>query len=587
MRRLLLTVLVGGSVFSWSDIAFSMPDQKGLLTHLKREKARSSMGKDWRLLHEMAKTYPKSLTLTVSKESKNPASFETGSAQKMHFGEKRLSAFRKDVKEWVRVVHTKIAYGLYHHGRREFFRALLPALEKYVVGEASDVRALLNFHYYIDTLSPPIEEVAAFQDRFLKPKYAAEYKNSKIAFYKEYLGWLKKEKDDLSKGVPLSQTDYKELNRKIQNAESRLKHWQDKKVDFSKRAYTSHTLDEVMGIERLKALGYTGRGVLVAVMEPPAYYESKEERRLPTHQDLQKRLHATSDAPAALHGTHVSGILVSRARTIFDRVGVAPKATLVYKEAPATQTTDVYYQTAQGLTTQKPKEAHRILVKSVPKAKADDALASAIESLTKQGIRLLNTSMIYSVGPRTRQALQGFSRQGGVIVKAAGNGGVRLSDPMRVKSGDLTADQEYQLGVDMGLFKVVLSDPLLKNAYLFVGNMNTPTTLDKTSNKAGFLEKRFIAAWGTDISSTVRYKDRRKQTGTSMAAPMVLGGIALLTEAYPHCGAQVLAQNLLDATVKLLPHEDFGQGRLNVAAAFEMSARTCGLPKAPVEKEIK
>jgi hypothetical protein len=583
MRRLLISFVVGASVFSCASKASSMPEQKNLLTHLKREKARAPMGKDWRLLHEMAKTYPKSLAMTVVPSDKSTASLKGESRQEARFGEKRLKAFRKKIQEWVKVVRTKIDHGLYHHGRREFFRNLLPALEKYVVNEVSDAKALLNFHYYIDTLSPPIEEVAAFQDRFLKPKYAAEYKESKIAFYKEYLSWLKKEKEDLSKGMPLSQTDYKELDRKIEHAEARIQHWQDKPVAFEKRSHASYTLDEIMGIERLRALGYTGRGVMVAVMEPPAYYESTEERKLPVHQDLQKRLHENSDAPAALHGSHVSGILVSKARTIFDRVGVAPKATLIYKEAPATQTTDVYYQTAQGLTTQKPKTSKRILVKSIPKAKADDALASAIEGLTKQGVRLLNTSMIYSVGPRTRQALQGFSRQGGVIVKAAGNGGVRFEDPMHLANGELTSDQEYQLGVDMGLFKVVLADPLLAKAYLFVGNMNTATTLDQTSNRAGILAKRFIAAWGTEIASTIRHKDRRKQTGTSMAGPMVLGGLALLSEAYPRCNPQVLAQNLLDASVKLLPQEDFGQGRLDVAAAFEMSARTCGLPQAPVD----
>ena len=572
------------------------------LIHFKRTKAHSFVGKDWQTLKSLAQTYPRSLATNYEQSTRQLAQMDAqkkkaGGRSIAHpplydrvksqrdFSWRKLQAFKRAVGEWVLLVQTKIDHGLYHHNRREFYRDLLPAIEKYVLKE-SPSKGLTGLHYYVETLSPPRDENASFSERFLKPKYAKEYQERKVKFYQDYKGMLIKERTSLALDPVKNKVALGRLDEKISYVGQRIEHWKTKEPSFDKRGRASFTLDQVMGIEALKEMGYQGRGVLIGILEPPPYYETPKERKAPVHEDLKKRLTTPSSAPAALHGSHVAGIVVARARSVYDRAGVAPKATLYYKESPADQSTDIYYQTAQGLSVKPPPGKVRTLVTSMPRAQADALFAKALSEMTAAGVRFLNTSMVYSAGPLTTKALKEFAASGGVIVKASGNAGVRLESPMNLNTGQLDNIQEYQLGVDLGLFKSILADPALKKTYVFVGNMDSATTFDKSSNRAGILQERFVCAWGTNILSTVRDKDRRKLTGTSMAAPMVLGALALLQEAYPGCGPQVLAQNILDTAVSLGPARNFGQGRLDLAAAFEMSAQSCGLPSPPVQKDI-
>jgi hypothetical protein len=585
----------------WGEATIPAAKQEATLTHLKRVKAHSFVGKDWQTLRSLAQTYPRSLATNYEQSTRQLAQMDVQKKKagaravaqpplydrvksQRDFSRRKLQAFKRAVEEWVLLVQTKIDYGLYHHNRREFYRDLLPAIEKYVLKE-SPSKGLMGLHYYVENLSPPRDENASFSERFLKPKYAKEYQERKIKFYQDYKGILEKERVPLALDPVNNKSVLGRLDEKIASVAQRIEHWKTKESSFDKRGRASFTLDQVMGIEALKEMGYQGRGVLLGVLEPPPYYETPQERKAPVHEDLRKRLSAPSSAPAALHGSHVAGIVVARARSVFDRAGVAPKAILYYKESPADQSTDIYYQTAQGLSVKPPTGKVRTLVTSMPRAQADALFSKALGEMSAAGVRFLNTSMVYSVGPLTTKALKEFASTGGVIVKASGNAGVRLESPMKLNTGQLTLIQEYQLGVDLGLFKAILSDPDLKKTYVFVGNMDSATTFDKTSNRAGILQDRFVCAWGTNVPSTVRDKDRRKLTGTSMAAPMVLGALALLQEAYPGCGPQVLAQNILDTAVSLGPARNFGQGRLDLAAAFEMCARSCGLPVPPAQKD--
>lgn len=602
MRAFLFFFFITLHSLTFAKTTAPLSQQEANLIHLKRTKGHSFVGKDWQTLKSIAQTYPRSLATNYEESTRQLAQMEAqkkkaGGRAIAHpplydriksqrdFSWRKLQAFKRAIGEWVLLVQTKIDHGLYHHNRREFYRDLLPAIEKYVLKETPS-KGLTGLHYYIETLSPPRDENASFSERFLKPKYAKEYQERKVKFYQDYKGMLEKERTPLAQNPDKNKAALERLDEKISYAAQRISHWQTKEPSFDKKGRASFTLDQVMGIEALKEMGYQGRGVLLGILEPPPYYETPKERKAPVHEDLKKRLTAPSNAPAALHGSHVAGIVVARARSIYDRAGVAPKATLYYKESPADQSTDIYYQTAQGLSVKPPAGKVRTLVTSAPRAQADALFAKALSAMTEAGVRFLNTSMVYSPGPLTTKALKDFASSGGVIVKASGNAGVRLESPMNLNTGQLNKIQEYQLGVDLGLFKAILADPVLKKTYVFVGNMDSATTFDKTSNRAGILQERFVCAWGSNILSTVRDKDRRKLTGTSMAAPMVLGGLALLQEAYPGCAPQVLAQNILDTAVSLGPARNFGQGRLDLAAAFEMSAQSCGLPSPPVKKDI-
>ncbi|MCA0370734.1 MAG: S8 family serine peptidase [Proteobacteria bacterium] len=571
---------------------YAASDMEKSAARLVKEKKGQSLGQDWYALLTLSQDYPKSLSTSYTQALQQIADFERLKAHtaakvapspeykkakgRRDFAAKQLRFFRRSLNDWVGRVRTKITYGLYTDHRREFYRDLLKAFDLYVLKE-KDTKALVNVHFYVETMTPPSNEGASFEERFLKPKYAAEYQARKVKFYEDFLALLHKARAPLLADAAANKEGLASLEADIAKTKAKIAKWQAKTAAPATRA--QFTLDQVMGIEAVKEMGYTGKGVLLGVLEPPPFYETTAERKAGVHQDIKKRLHAASSAPAALHGSHVAGIVVSRAKTIFDRAGVAPKATLLYKEVPSDDRGVIYYQGPKGLVTKEPAGTTRTLVTSVPSAAWDTLFAGRIEDMMTAGVRLINTSMVYSVGPKTRASLAKFASQGGVIVKASGNAGVRMALPITLRARQLDWVQEYQLGVDLGLIKAVFKDAKnLAPAYIFVGNMRSAKDFDDTSNRAGVLAPRYVCAWGTNVPSTVRDKDRRAQTGTSMAAPMVLGALGLLLEAFPSCSPQTLAQNILDTAVSIGPERNFGHGRLDLTAAFEMSAKSCGLP---------
>jgi subtilisin family serine protease len=137
------------------------------------------------------------------------------------------------------------------------------------------------------------------------------------------------------------------------------------------------------------------------------------------------------------------------------------------------------------------------------------------------------------------------------------------------------------VGIDSGFYSTLRLNPELMKHVLIVGNLKDAENLDKSSNQAGDFKGRFISAWGTDVASTTTPFDREKMTGTSMAAPMVTGALALLIEAFPRCDAPTVAQGLLDAATPLPYAEITGQGRLDLTSAFTLLQQVCGIAHTP------
>ena len=81
-----------------------------------------------------------------------------------------------------------------------------------------------------------------------------------------------------------------------------------------------------------------------------------------------------------------------------------------------------------------------------------------------------------------------------------------------------------------------------------------------------------LVAPGVNISTTDLYGLYYAATGTSLAAPHVAGGLALLLSAYPDLSADQQTAALINAAVDLGatgPDNNFGYGRLNVQAAYQ------------------
>jgi hypothetical protein len=81
-----------------------------------------------------------------------------------------------------------------------------------------------------------------------------------------------------------------------------------------------------------------------------------------------------------------------------------------------------------------------------------------------------------------------------------------------------------------------------------------------------------MVAPGVDIRSTDLYGLYMSATGTSLAAPHVSGGLALLLSAYPNLTAAEQSAALLEGAMDLGlagPDNDFGYGRLDLWAAYQ------------------
>jgi hypothetical protein len=80
----------------------------------------------------------------------------------------------------------------------------------------------------------------------------------------------------------------------------------------------------------------------------------------------------------------------------------------------------------------------------------------------------------------------------------------------------------------------------------------------------------YLMAPGSYVASTDKDGEYRLNTGTSMAAPMITGAVAVIKQMWPHMKGQNLAKLLLNTGNKDIPNYDVnvhGQGVLDLAAA--------------------
>ena len=200
----------------------------------------------------------------------------------------------------------------------------------------------------------------------------------------------------------------------------------------------------------------------------------------------------------------------------------------------------------------------------------DAAFAKAIDYFRENGVSIINTSLALMVGNRTKAAIQRFAKAGGIVVKSAGNSNVLMSH-----LGIRDPDPESNFVLNSQLFKMLADDEKFAGNFLFVGGLDeTFQKLSKTSARSGDIApNRYLAAPGSDVRSYdyANQNATKLGSGTSFAAPMVAGILALLKEAFPKCTAKVLAGYLLDNAESLGLNQFFltGKGRVNAKKAYE------------------
>ena len=215
------------------------------------------------------------------------------------------------------------------------------------------------------------------------------------------------------------------------------------------------------------------------------------------------------------HGTHVAGIVAARQNNGIGVSGVAPEATIL-----------------------------PVKILDANMAGNTDTLARGIRYAVDKGAKILNISVNTDVATATIQgAVKYAGQQGAIVVASAGNNGRNI---------DLLPS-----------YVASLTDP----AVITVGALNSADKLWAQSN-TGLLSVD-LAAPGVQIVATTRGSGYQSRTGTSAAAPVVAGTIALLAEAREDLPMTALKSIVLASTKRDdLLATLLGGGRLDAGAAM-------------------
>ena len=306
----------------------------------------------------------------------------------------------------------------------------------------------------------------------------------------------------------------------------------------------------LIGGDRVWSEGYTGRGVRVAVVDTGVWSD---------HPELRGRVAASKsfvpgeDADDLEgHGTHVAGIIASNGEVYR---GVAPGASIVNAKVLDKHGTGDF----------------------------DDVMAGIIWAVNTCDADIVNISLGFSeVSQDFAEAALKFSswmldqmQRGVVFVAAAGNEGKRGYETVNFPA------------IAPGVIAVAASDKRLRvtnysskgseRIEKLVGELKPTITAPGGLGSAANLREKVISTFPAYIDSPRKVDDLHAAlSGTSMAAPHVSGGLALLFEALNERGARrgerySLAVGALLHTAKKLDAGRYeqGWGFLNLPGALE------------------
>jgi subtilisin family serine protease len=172
------------------------------------------------------------------------------------------------------------------------------------------------------------------------------------------------------------------------------------------------------------------------------------------------------------------------------------------------------------------------------------AVCQAVLAAMDRGVDVINLSFVQDARPRVLdEILDEASRRGIVLVSGAGNGVTDGSGPGPTNDLPFPADDHRVLGI---------------------AAVGADGTLADFSN---YGPEVALAAPGVDLYSGGILRQFGTWEGTSMAAPLVSGAVALLRSLEPRLGPQEIEAALLQSA---LPAADGGPGLLQVGAALDL-----------------
>jgi len=108
-------------------------------------------------------------------------------------------------------------------------------------------------------------------------------------------------------------------------------------------------------------------------------------------------------------------------------------------------------------------------------------------------------------------------------------------------------------------------------AWIVVGSVNSSNVISSFSNRAGVTKNNFIVAPGENLITGAAFNTYQQGSGTSFAAPLVSGAMALMIEKYPHLKGSQLADIFFSTATDLGEagvDNIYGHGLINIEKAF-------------------
>ena len=320
--------------------------------------------------------------------------------------------------------------------------------------------------------------------------------------------------------------------------------------DWSKPSDGNYYSDPIgaIGARDAYAMGLDGSGVVVAVVD-----QHIDNRHVDLDGNFLKHYDASGVGVVANntynnHGTHVAGIIAAEADGE-GMHGVAPGAHLI------------------GISFGGSEGGSQII--------EPEDLITSIRSAVKDGARIFNNSWGTakngrgSLSPITsnRQMWEDILSaidQGAVFVWSAGNRYSQNTD-----LGDDNTSEEAKAGFYNSDLKE--AGGFVNVVALRYNSDNSAWERRSSSQICGVTKDFCLSAPGTLITSTEVGNNYNARSGTSMAAPMVSGGLAILFQAFPYVETADIMQLLFETATDLGDKgvdSIYGHGMMNLAAAL-------------------
>lgn len=286
--------------------------------------------------------------------------------------------------------------------------------------------------------------------------------------------------------------------------------------------------------------GFNGAGITVGVVDSGIDQEQIEfsGRLSPLSRDFAGNASVQDEEG---HGTSVAGVIAAAAN---DRntLGVAWGSTIL------------------ALRTDRPGScAETGADKNLSGCKhPDSAIGAAVDFARQNGAKVINISLGGgAAGPAVRSAVGRATAADIIIVISAGNDG---DDATKNVNPDPFAQVALDAAAARGL--VIIAGALAEDN----------STLAPFSNRAGFASSVFLTALGTRVLTVNNKNQAVLASGTSFAAPIISGAVALIRQAFPNLtGTQVV--DLIYRTARDLGatgiDDVYGRGGLDLTRAFQ------------------